>query len=92
MKVTSESEVAQSCLTLSDPMDCGLPSSSVHGTFQAKVLGVDCHCLLRTQFILNTVKKYVDSERKDIARILRVYSLDINNSVCHLTEWQLERA
>ena len=38
MKVKSESEVAQSCLTLSDPMDCSLPGSSVHGIFQARVL------------------------------------------------------
>ena len=34
----SESEVAQSCLTLCDPMDCSLPGSSVHGIFQAIVL------------------------------------------------------
>ena len=38
MKAKSESEVAQLCLTLSDPMDCSLPGSSVHGTFQARVL------------------------------------------------------
>ena len=38
MKVRSESEVAQSCLTLSDPMDCSLPGSSIHGIFQARVL------------------------------------------------------
>ena len=38
MKVKSESEVAQSCRTLSDPMDCSLPGSSVHGIFQARVL------------------------------------------------------
>ena len=38
MKVKSESEVAQSCLTLSDPMDCSLPGSSIHGIFQARVL------------------------------------------------------
>ena len=38
MKVKSESEAAQSCPTLSDPMDCNLPGSSVHGIFQAKVL------------------------------------------------------
>ena len=38
MKVKSESEVAQWCLTLSDPMNCSLPGSSVHGTFQARVL------------------------------------------------------
>ena len=38
IKVKSESEVAQSCLTLSDPMDCSLPDSSIHGIFQARVL------------------------------------------------------
>jgi len=38
MKVKSESEVAQSCPTLSDPMDCSLPGTSVHGIFQARVL------------------------------------------------------
>ena len=38
MKVTSESEVAQSYPALSDPMDCSLPGSSVHGIFQARVL------------------------------------------------------
>ena len=38
MKVKSESEVAQSCLTFSDPMDCSLPGSCVHGIFQARVL------------------------------------------------------
>ena len=38
MKVKSQSEVAQSCLTLSGPMDCSLPGSFVHGIFQARVL------------------------------------------------------
>ena len=38
MKVKSQSEVAQSCPTLSDPMDCSLPGSSVHGIFQARAL------------------------------------------------------
>ena len=38
MKVKSESEVAQLCLTLSEPMDCSLPGSSVHGIFQARAL------------------------------------------------------
>ena len=41
MKVKSESEVAQSCPTLSDPMDCSLTGSSVHGIFQARVLEWD---------------------------------------------------
>jgi len=38
MKMESESEVSQSCPTLSDPMDCSPPGSSVHGVFQARVL------------------------------------------------------
>ena len=38
MKVKSESEVAQSCPTPSDPMDCSPPGSSVRGIFQARVL------------------------------------------------------
>ena len=41
MKVKSQSEVAQSCPTPSDPMDCSLPGSSVHGIFQARVLEWD---------------------------------------------------
>ena len=46
MKVKSESEVAQSCPTLSNPMDCSPPGSSVHGIFQARVLELGYHCLL----------------------------------------------
>jgi len=38
MKVKGESEVSQSCPTLSDPMDCSLPGSSIHGIFQVRVL------------------------------------------------------
>ena len=38
MKVESESELTQSCLTLSDPMDCSLPGSSIHGIFRETVL------------------------------------------------------
>ena len=48
MKVKSESEVAQSCLTLSDPMDCSPPGSSIHGIFQARVLS----CLKNGRFLL----------------------------------------
>ena len=48
MKVKSESEVAQSYLTPSDPMDCSLPGSSIHGLCQARVLewGVIALCKL----------------------------------------------
>ena len=41
-----ESEVAQSCSTLRDPMDCSLPGSSIHGIFQVTVLEWGCHRLL----------------------------------------------
>ena len=46
----SESEVAQSCLALCDPMDCSLPSSSVHGDSPGKNTGVGCHALLHRVF------------------------------------------
>ena len=47
MKVKSESEVTQSCPTLSDPMDCSLTGSSVHGIFQARVLCQEpAYCIL----------------------------------------------
>ena len=51
MKVKSQSEVAQSCLTSSHPMDCSLPGSSVHGIFQARVLELGYHCLLHLPLI-----------------------------------------
>ena len=59
MKVKSESEVTQSCPTLSDPMDSGPPGSSIHGIFQARVLewGAiafvnSCWCTANTSFTL----------------------------------------
>ena len=52
MKVKSESEVGQSCLTLSDPMECSPPGSSVHGIFQERVLrGVPLPSLKPVQII-----------------------------------------
>ena len=55
MKVKSESEVAQSCLTLRNPMDCSPPGSSVHGDFPGKSTGVGCHCLLPTLSIESNI-------------------------------------
>ena len=46
MKVESDSEVVQLCPTLSDPIDCSPPGSSVHVIFQARVLEWGGHCLL----------------------------------------------
>ena len=60
MKVKSESEVVQLCLTLSDPMDCSLPGSSIHGILQARVLAWGCHCLLWGTLLLRDISKYKD--------------------------------
>ena len=55
MKVKSESEVAQLCPTLSDPMDCSLAGSSIHGIFQARVLEWASDLLLQVvNFIATT--------------------------------------
>ena len=53
MRVRSESEVAQSCPTHSNPMDCSLPGSSVHGIFQARVLECYYWAFLLTQMVKN---------------------------------------
>ena len=47
--------VAQSCLTLCDPMDCSPPSFSVHGDSQDKKTGVGCHALKNVSFLLYSV-------------------------------------
>ena len=52
MKVKSESEVAQPCPTLSDPMDCSLLGSSIHGIFQARVLEWGAIAFSDTQFYI----------------------------------------
>jgi len=59
MKVKSESEVAQSCPTLSDPMDYSLPSSSIHGIFQARALEWVFPCLM-----LNPMEERVRDTRE----------------------------
>ena len=62
MKVKSESEVAQSCPTLSDPMDCSLPGSSVHGIFQARVLEWGAIAFSESPLV-GTKKKVTETER-----------------------------
>ena len=58
MTVKSESEVAQSCPTVSNPMDCSLPGSSVHGIFQARALqwGAIAFSEFEMQVCLETMK------------------------------------
>ena len=60
----SESEVAQSGLTLSDPMDCSLPGSSVHGIFQARVL--EWGATAFSEHSLTPYKKIKSKESKDL--------------------------
>ena len=78
MKGKSGSEVAQSCLTLSDPMDCSLPGSSVHGIFQARVLewgaiafSID---LCRLMLMIETINKL----HKRIAQWISSFTLPQN--------------
>ena len=67
MKVKSESEVTQSCLTLSDPTDCSPPGSSIHGVFQARVLEwvpspslmTDLDSLLKSRDIALPIKEHI---------------------------------
>ena len=61
MKVKSESEVAQSCSTLSDPMDCSLPGSSIHGIFQARVLEWSAIAFSGTSYEFWSVFKFLTS-------------------------------
>ena len=65
MKMESESEVAQSCSTLSDPMDCSPPGSSAHGIFQARVLewGAISFSATLGKYILNTYSSYHSMQR-----------------------------
>ena len=58
MKVKSESEVTQSCLTFSDPMDCSPPGSSIHGIFQARVLEWVAIAFSKALSIIRQMGKY----------------------------------
>ena len=79
MKVKSESEVAQSCPTLSDPMDCSLPGSSAHGIFQARVLEWGAIAfVLKKQYVL--ADYYFETILQNSFR-LKVLQLVILNSL-----------
>ena len=79
MKVKSESEVTQSCPTLSDPMDCSLPGSSVHGILQARVLewgaiafSEICHSihLVIIVFLIVFPPSYYFKQYEDIMKVI----------------------
>ena len=64
MKVESESEVAQSCLTLIDPMDCSPPGSSIHGIFQATVLEWDAIACQMPDVLLHVKENGKEKKKK----------------------------
>jgi len=66
----SESEVAQLCLTLSDPMDCSLPGSSAHGIFQARVLEWGAIAFSKSYNLLLLFKKKKDFLKANFIYIL----------------------
>ena len=79
MKVKSESEVAQSCPTLSDPMDCSPPGSSTHGIFQARVL--EWVSLPSPRLILKKVAKTIWPFRYDLNQIPWNYTVEVKNKL-----------
>ena len=92
MKVKSEREVAQSCPTLSNPMDCSLPGSSVHGIFQARVLewgaiafsprlNKDYHC-----YFLEIPSNFKATNEKNIC-----ISKHFSNNICFILYIDLEQ-
>ena len=77
MKVKSESDVTQSCLTLRDPVDCSLPGSSVHWIFQARVLewvaiAFAVSSLIRDQTCV-TCNRSMESSPEDCQGISSIY-------------------
>ena len=76
MKVKSESEVAQSCLTLSDPMDYSLLGSCVHGIFQARLLPQSLDILI---FILPMILWVTDLKTAAIRQLSFAPKLYFNN-------------
>ena len=94
-KVKSESEVAQSCPTLSDPMDCSLPGSSVHGIFQARVLEWGAiafsgkHCISWHYWLLTTSSYIKLSKQKKnnlwLISTVKVQQGSSLNSLSHIS-------
>ena len=75
VKVKSESEVVQSCLTLRDPMDHSLPGSSIHGIFQARVLEWVAIAFSNT----HTTTCKIDNQQGPTVQHMELYSIFCNN-------------
>ena len=77
IKVKSESEVAQSCLTRRDPMDCSLPGSSVHGIFQARVLEWGSIAFSECGSAGDSLFQYIHMHKTPYFIFIKVYFLGI---------------
>ena len=77
MKVKSESEVAQPCLTLGDPMDYSLPGSSVHGIFQARVLEWGAFAFSMRLSLLDGIYLNVESVTEAFYMLIHYYSFPV---------------
>ena len=83
MKVRSESEVAQSFPTRSDPMDCSLQGSSAHGIFQARVLewgaiafSAVCTSILQNELLVYLTKYVQDLYKKNYKTLMNISKKD----------------
>ena len=88
MKVKSESEVTQSCLTLSDLMNCSLPGSSAHGIFQARVLEWVAIAFSETHTYRHTYS-YLEIELELTIPPMNIYSEEknFNNKSFRRRQW-----
>ena len=81
MKVKSKSEVTQSYLTLSEPMDCSLPGPSVHGSFQARVLE---WVAIAFSNMLHSEAKQTNKQKKNFTKSVSVV-MCLNTKLFHLS-------
>ena len=85
MKVKSESEVAQSCATPSDPTDCSLPGSSVDGIFQARVLEWGAIAFSKLLYDLAINQKFPKAASSGLMYLLE-HLLKLREDLCLLVE------
>ena len=86
MKVKSESEVAQSCPTLSDPMDCSLRGSSVHGIFKARVLEWGAIAFSQVCSYLNINAEIFFKHKKCINMWAHLYEFSLYKSIMIMSQ------
>ena len=94
MKVKSESEVAQSCPTLCDPMDCSLPGSSVHGVLQARVLewvaiAIEFNILILSIIFVLILFQYITNKNENI-QLHKNFYMNVHSSIIHNSQ-KIER-